>query len=42
MKKTENKINLKTHKWIKAPFGGYMLVGKKDGHSCNDVKCWTK
>ena len=30
MKKERHKVNLKTHKWIKAPFNkGYVLVSKE-------------
>lgn len=36
-------INLKTHQWITAPWGrGYVLVGKNDGHTCVDAKCYGK
>ena len=35
LKTQSKKINFKTHKWIKAPFGGYLLVEK------NFQECWA-
>ena len=35
MKNKTITVNLNTHKWIKAPFGGYLLVEK------NFQACWA-